>query len=1078
MKKMFLKFTGDGGQDQPGNESGETTNSGENKEPVLESADEIRRKRLERFGTTPTPMSVETTTTQATPTPSIIKPIAKVTPTPPQPSQTSKPTTTTTTTSSSNTSNTTTTNKSTTPNKSTSPTLTSQEDKIRTCNLPMKESEYFIIEKILNISLNPSVNSTKLVFLSTLVEEFQGNIKDGKITLDKSLIDRLIVERLSTSSQGTTAIEFLISSYNRIKDIKRKKTTIPLNHKLLDECTELLLLYFGITLTLPDMFVQTSNNYGTGSIQLMKYLTGEEYDTEKDLTSEFLNDFLDSYQDDLSPIVQPLIKFISFKFSKVSIIGEFLPLFRALSKLIQFKKISDIVISMPLWINMEFNGSQMETHTLFGNIFMPSAASNDQVILKQYFTSAASLSPLKLNDSFISIRSVQKSYYLASLEFLKTFLKVSNENKQAFLNWITVCIEKNLGRNKMSVDPKTVGSDGFCLNLCNILVMLCEAFVDVSFQKIQMVDGNYLISGQRHNIKDDTRLAATSEEVQQWMKEGKLQPPVQPANFITECFFITLRCLHAGLNSSFTRLKHIANQLRELKRMKNSMLQTKPSWISTPQAPLYEQNLKLINDREDLFMGIQYALDSQLFEPSFLSKCSFFLLFAGKWLLKVLNPNSKPLPIPLPVPVEFASLPEFCVEDIVDFFTIVCSTFPRAIENVPMESLMEFYITILSTPESIKNPYIKAKIVEILSSFVPYGGPMDNYFSSLLENGQMVQDNLVAALMRFYVDIEFTGGNNQFYEKFSYRYHSSNILKYLWKSPQYKQKFIQESKRVDKFLKFVNMLINDSIYLLDDALLKLADIRTNQILFQDDQWDRGLTQDQRREKLEAHDRYESIVKSSLQLANGNINMLHYLSSELVEPFIRPELIDRISAMLNYYLSQLVGPKCTDLKVKDPEKYNFKPKVLLEQIADIYVQLSKDPKFPVSIVRDGRSFKISTFQTAEKIMARERMKSDEDLERFNRFIQTLEQVEKEEEQLEEELGDIPDEFLDPILSTLMTDPVILPASKNTVDRQTILRHILSDPTDPFNRSKLTEDMLIPDTDLKQKIDQWLLSKKKK
>jgi len=37
-----------------------------------------------------------------------------------------------------------------------------------------------------------------------------------------------------------------------------------------------------------------------------------------------------------------------------------------------------------------------------------------------------------------------------------------------------------------------------------------------------------------------------------------------------------------------------------------------------------------------------------------------------------------------------------------------------------------------------------------------------------------------------------------------------------------------------------------------------------------------------------------------------------------------------------------------------------------------------------------------------------------------------------------LSEAPENFLDPIMSTLMTDPVILPSSKMNVDRSTIAR----------------------------------------
>lgn len=63
-------------------------------------------------------------------------------------------------------------------------------------------------------------------------------------------------------------------------------------------------------------------------------------------------------------------------------------------------------------------------------------------------------------------------------------------------------------------------------------------------------------------------------------------------------------------------------------------------------------------------------------------------------------------------------------------------------------------------------------------------------------------------------------------------------------------------------------------------------------------------------------------------------------------------------------------------------------------------------------------------------------------------------------------------MDPIQCTLMRDPVILPSSKITIDRQTISRHLLSDQSDPFNRAPLSMDMLKHDTELKAKIDQWI------
>lgn len=51
-------------------------------------------------------------------------------------------------------------------------------------------------------------------------------------------------------------------------------------------------------------------------------------------------------------------------------------------------------------------------------------------------------------------------------------------------------------------------------------------------------------------------------------------------------------------------------------------------------------------------------------------------------------------------------------------------------------------------------------------------------------------------------------------------------------------------------------------------------------------------------------------------------------------------------------------------------------------------------------------------------------------------------------------------VDPLMATLMEDPVILPSSNVTIDRQTIKIHLLSDPKDPFNREPLKLEDVIP------------------
>jgi ubiquitin conjugation factor E4 B len=78
---------------------------------------------------------------------------------------------------------------------------------------------------------------------------------------------------------------------------------------------------------------------------------------------------------------------------------------------------------------------------------------------------------------------------------------------------------------------------------------------------------------------------------------------------------------------------------------------------------------------------------------------------------------------------------------------------------------------------------------------------------------------------------------------------------------------------------------------------------------------------------------------------------------------------------------------------------------------------------------------------------------------------------------------------------MLDPVMLPSSRQIIDRATIARHLLryettsfirdffrryfyhSDQSDPFNRNPLRMQDVIPQPELKQTIEEWKASRRR-
>ena len=105
-----------------------------------------------------------------------------------------------------------------------------------------------------------------------------------------------------------------------------------------------------------------------------------------------------------------------------------------------------------------------------------------------------------------------------------------------------------------------------------------------------------------------------------------------------------------------------------------------------------------------------------------------------------------------------------------------------------------------------------------------------------------------------------------------------------------------------------------------------------------------------------------------------------------------------------------------------------------------------------------------------------LKSPEELRIWQTLASAVAAAKAAEEEEEQDLGEVPDEFMDPLMFDLMKDPVTLPSSKAVMDRSTIRSHLLSDPTDPFNRMPLKIEEVVPNVELKEKIEAWIAEKK--
>jgi ubiquitin conjugation factor E4 B len=274
-------------------------------------------------------------------------------------------------------------------------------------------------------------------------------------------------------------------------------------------------------------------------------------------------------------------------------------------------------------------------------------------------------------------------------------------------------------------------------------------------------------------------------------------------------------------------------------------------------------------------------------------------------------------------------------------------------------------------------------------------------------------------------------------------------------------------------VQFVNLLLNDVTFVLDESFTAFTDI--NEISRQLRSDPDASDQTERQEKEEKLQAAKGKAKSYMQLTNETVAMLKLFTEALADSFTKPEVVQRLAAMLDYNLDALVGPKKSNLKVDNPEEYGWNPKAMLAEITDVYLNLKDKDSFVNAVATDGRSYKPENFATAMNILSKFALKSSEQLRDWEQLADWIKAANVDYELEEADLGEIPERYEDPLLATLMEDPVILPTSKAVLDRSTIQSHLLSDPHDPFNRAPLKIEQVIDNEELKQEIKAWKAAK---
>ncbi|XP_066934926.1 ubiquitin conjugation factor E4 A-like [Clytia hemisphaerica] len=856
------------------------------------------------------------------------------------------------------------------------------------------------------------------------------------------------------------------------------------------KCFSLISSFTGSILLQPEVFPTENPHRQWFNIMCRSF-------TEQRLI-EFVQKIINDYQesDDVEVIFRPILDNL---WQRTQTLKPMDPTTHAQLKTFSYfassLNLSKLMISSNYWLptNNINNAKCFETETLLGRFLSVSALPANAMTPTPIFPEPSRQSEAEMQSTTNLVRNDMIQICAVVYEFMKTILQ-RPETQHDMLHWLGLCMYLNRGRGKMFVpNPMAVSGCGFYLNLTYVLLKFCEPFnPDLKNKTILKVDCRYcsVHTTPQSIAKLDAPLHAIgySEDEKVVAKPASIPPVLGDKikfKFVSEIFFLAQQCYHLGYKKIFLSYQELMKQLQKLSTLYRD-------------AQMQGMENPMVNDLKRDFengMRVQLAMKAVLFPPelsdlvlNFCSATSYWLnqnTIAGGDYLNMVKPREmKAKNLPEEVSPALTVVPEFIFENIGDTIRLMGLFNEESLDRYGnLSHIMEFFAIFLGEPYRVKNPHLRAKLAECFTAFVPRTKVTSNMFTfsyrrNAFEASTFVPKVLPKSLLRLFVDIEFTGHAMEFEQKFTYRHYMYEILEYIWKLPGYHESFrklYEDGKVMYKkemvftcFPRFINLLVNDSTFLLDEALQNLTMIKTLEQEKDNGEWNLLESAEMRR-KEENLTQFGHFARAYNTMAKETVHVLCYITKDITRPFASPCMATSMAAFLNYFLVHLVGPKRKELKVKDFEKYNFEPSTLVINIACIYISLAKEDSFCQAIVTDERCYSNELFTRCLDLL--------EKLEGGQMFIPDMAKVNARlkkwhDKLVARETPVPPDEFLDPISCVLMHEPVKLPSSGQILCRSTIARHLLSDENDPFNRSPLKLDQVIPCPELQERIYEWM------
>jgi len=90
--------------------------------------------------------------------------------------------------------------------------------------------------------------------------------------------------------------------------------------------------------------------------------------------------------------------------------------------------------------------------------------------------------------------------------------------------------------------------------------------MDANYTKMDKIDPLFYSHSNRIDLKEETRIKATSEEALEFEEAHRLSAGAPPPNFISDIFFLTISISHYGFLKTVQTYNNFPKQMDDLQR--------------------------------------------------------------------------------------------------------------------------------------------------------------------------------------------------------------------------------------------------------------------------------------------------------------------------------------------------------------------------------------------------------------------------------------------------------------------------------------------------------------------------------